>query len=235
MHTNAMHEDARHDDATDADPTPEAAAPILSAIEARILGSLLEKQATTPETYPLTLNALVLACNQKTAREPVMQLEPGQTGHALRQLETRGWVKSAHAGRVDRYEQRVDTKLDLNRAQAALLGLLMLRGAQTINELRTRAERLASFGSDDDVLHALDRMAQREPGLVVRVGRQGGQREDRYAHLLCGEPVVSFDSAPSRGESAGGPALVDRVAALEARIARLEAALGVTDNSAEAT
>ena len=205
-----------------ADDTPQ-----LTATEARILGSLLEKQATTPDTYPLTVNALVLACNQKTAREPLMQLEPGEVGHALRQLETRGWVKSAYASRADRYEHRFDAKLDINRAQAALLALLMLRGAQTANELRTRADRLATFESDDDVLHALDRLAQRELPLVVRVPRQGGQREDRYAHLLCGAPVVSADAVSVRSESAGNASLAERVARLEARLGRLEAALGV--------
>lgn len=203
--------------------------PPLTPTEARILGSLLEKQATTPDTYPLTLNALVLACNQKTAREPVMQLEPGEVGHALRQLEGRGWVKSQHASRADRYEHRLDAKLDLNRAQAALLTLLMLRGPQTINELRTRADRLASFANDDDVAHALDRMAQRDPALVLRVPRQSGQREDRYAHLLCGEPVmpvIATDDArlPHR-DGGDAPSLAQRVADLEARVARLEAAL----------
>lgn len=208
--------------------------PMLSATEARILGSLLEKQATTPDTYPLTLNALVLACNQKTAREPTLQLEPGEVGHAVRQLEGRGWVKSQHASRADRYEHRFDSKLDLNRAQAALLALLMLRGPQTINELRTRADRLATFATDDDVAHALGRLAQREPALVVRLSRQSGQREDRYAHLLCGEPAMPRDPAPVRGEYArsqpvGDPTLADRVAQLEARLARLEAALGYAD------
>lgn len=203
--------------------------PLLTASEARILGSLLEKQATTPDTYPLTLNALVLACNQKTAREPTMQLEPGDVGHAVRQLEARGWLKPQHAARADRYEHRVDSKLDINRAQAALLALLMLRGPQTVSELRARAERIAAFASDEDVAHALDRMGQREPALVACLPRQAGQREDRYAHLLCGTPEVSMQPARARSEPAVAPGLADRVAALEARIARLEAALGVVD------
>lgn len=211
--------------------------PPLTAAEARILGSLLEKQATTPDTYPLTLNALVLACNQKTAREPTMQLEPGEVGHAVRQLETRGWIRSQHASRADRYEHRFDAKLDLNRAQAALLAVLMLRGAQTVAELRARAERIANPGSEDDVMHALDRMAQREPALVVRLPRVVGQREDRYAHLLCGEPVLTGDVAPVRSEATQGShvSLAERVAQLEARLARLEAAMGgsATDAGAD--
>jgi uncharacterized protein YceH (UPF0502 family) len=203
----------------DIDTTP----PQLNATEARIVASLVEKEATTPDTYPLTLNAIVLACNQKTAREPFMQLEQGEVGHALRQLETRGWVKSEHAARADRYGHRVESKLDLSRGHTALLALLMLRGPQTASELLTRSERLAKFESVGDVQYALERLSQRNPALVRQLPRQGGQREDRYAHLLSGEPVyvpaaaVATSSSPS-----GATALGERVAALEARLAALE-------------
>src|SRR5688572_8698543 len=156
----------------------------LSVTEARIVGSLVEKEATTPDTYPLTANAIVLACNQKTAREPLLELEPGDVGHALRQLETRGWVRSQHASRADRYAHRVETKLSLTRPQVTLLALLMLRGPQTVHELLARSERMAKFASADDVQHALERLSQREPALVRVLSRQSGQREDRYAHLL---------------------------------------------------
>lgn len=200
--------------------------PQLSALEARIVACLVEKEATTPESYPLTLNAVVLACNQKTAREPPMQVEPGEVGHALRQLENRGWVKSEHAARADRYRHRVESRLDLGRGHTALLALLMLRGAQTANELFTRSERLAKFESVGDVQYALERLSQRTPALVRLLPRQGGQREDRHAHLLSGEPVYLPSPAASTSPGASGNmALGERVAALEARLADLESRL----------
>lgn len=196
--------------------------PQLSPIEARVVASLIEKQATTPDVYPLTLNAAVLACNQKTAREPTMQLDPGEVGHALRQLEARGWVKSQHGSRADRYEHRFDAVLGITRPQASLLALLVLRGPQTAYELLTRSERMASFESVEDVQHALGRLAQRDPALVREIPRQSGQREDRFAHLLSGEPAIpaAITRAPSTGSS-----LESRVEALEARVAELEAQL----------
>lgn len=204
----------------DTDPIP----PQLNAIEARIVASLVEKEATTPDTYPLTLNAVALACNQKTAREPFMQLEPGEVGHALRQLENRGWVKSEHAARADRYGHRVESKLDLSRSHTALLALLMLRGPQTANELLTRSERLAKFESVGDVQYALERLSQRTPALVKLLPRQGGQREDRYAHLLSGEPAYVPSTTSAVSASAGSSAaLNERIAALEARVSELEA------------
>ncbi|MDQ3289384.1 MAG: YceH family protein [Pseudomonadota bacterium] len=201
-----------------------ATEPVLSEVDARILGSLVEKEATTPDTYPLTSNAIVLACNQKTAREPTMQLEPGEVGNALRRLEVRGWVRSQHSGRAERYSHRVEKMLDLTRPQAALLALLMLRGPQTLNELLSRSERLASFASTADVQHALERLAQREPPLVRLLPRQGGQREDRYGHLLSGEPALPAWS-PASAVSSSSPGLADRIALLEARIESLEARL----------
>ena len=204
--------------------TPSTESP-LSATEARIVASLVEKEATTPDTYPLTLNAVVLACNQKTAREPFMQLESGGVGHALRQLESRGWVKSQHAARADRYTHRVEAKLDLGRAHTALLALLMLRGPQTASELLARSERLAKFDGLGDLQYALERLAQRDPALVRLLPRQGGQREDRYAHLLSGEPAYVAPSAGATSSSSSGTALAERVAALEARLADLESRL----------
>ncbi|RDZ29563.1 YceH family protein [Lysobacter silvisoli] len=206
--------------ATDSD-TP---APQLSAVEARIIGCLIEKEATTPDVYPLTLNAVQVACNQKTAREPTMQLEPGEIANALRRLEPRGWVKSQHTARAERYAHRAAQRLDLTRPQTALLALLMLRGPQTLNELFGRSERLAKFESSSDVQYALERLAQHSPPLVRLLGRQSGQREDRWGHLLSGEPVWTGTVGGDEAE-AGAPGLADRVAALEARIAELEARL----------
>lgn len=215
------------------DPTAEPSAkPMLDAVEARILGSLVEKEATTPDAYPLTVNAIVLACNQKTAREPLMQLDADEVARALRSLEVRGWVKSQHGGRAERYAHRIEKVLGLTRAQVALLALLMLRGAQTVHELLARGERLAGLASADDVRHALERLASREPALVRLLPRRAGQREDRYAHLLAGEPVdappmtaAARDDAP-HGLAARVDALEARIATLEARLALLEGASG---------
>ena len=212
------------------------AAPALTPVEARILGSLAEKAATTPDVYPLTLNNLVLACNQKTAREPVTNLSSGEIGHALRQLEPRGLVKSEYGARAERYHHRIDRVFDLTPAQSGLMALLFLRGPQTLHELLARSERMHRFAGTDDVRHALDRLAERETPLVRRLPRGPGQREDRYAHLLCGEPVM-----PERDDDAAGPrasdarhdaqamdALLARIEALEHRVAVLEAATGGT-------
>lgn len=217
-----------HEDRPDTAPVPA----LLDDVQARILGSLAEKQATTPDVYPLTVNAVVLACNQKTAREPVVQLAADEVAQALRRLEARGWVKSQHSGRAERYEHRLEKMLGVTRAQAALLTLLMLRGPQTLNELASRSERLADFASGDDVRYALERLVQREPALVRLLSRQSGQREDRYAHLLGGEPAVpAAGSAAARADAPGS--LAERVDALEARVVELEARLaaaGIAEN-----
>jgi uncharacterized protein YceH (UPF0502 family) len=210
---------------TPQDTTP---APVLTPVEARILGSLAEKAATTPDTYPLTLNNLVLACNQKTAREPVTNLSPGEIGHALRQLEPRGLVKSEYGARAERYHHRIDRVFDLTPAQGSLMALLLLRGPQTLHELLSRSERMHRFAGTEDVRHALERLAERETPLVRRLPRGSGQREDRYAHLLCGEPAMPErdDDAPAaRGQDGQATdALLARIEALEARVAALEAA-----------
>lgn len=195
----------------------------LNATEVRILGSLIEKQATTPETYPLTLNALLLACNQKTSREPLMSLAEGVVGQSLRKLEGRGLVRLVMGGRADRWEQRADKTLELVKPQVALLGLLLLRGPQTLNELLTRSNRLHDFEDVAEVQHQLERLAAR--GLACLLPRQPGQREERYMHLL-GEPadLEALLATRSQADSAAPRAQADdgRVAELEARIAALE-------------
>lgn len=215
-------------------PQDTIPAPVLTPVEARILGSLAEKAATTPDTYPLTLNNLVLACNQKTAREPVTNLSPGEIGHALRQLEPRGLVKSEYGARAERYHHRIDRVFDLTPAQGSLMALLLLRGPQTLHELLSRSERMHRFAGTDDVRHALERLAERDTPLVRRLPRGSGQREDRYAHLLCGEPTMPErdDDAPaSRGhDSQTTDALLARIEALEARVAALEAAASDSDD-----
>ena len=195
---------------------------LLSAIEARILGCLIEKEATTPEQYPLTLNAIHLACNQKTNREPIMDLSLGEVGHCMRQLDPRGLVRSQHGARAERYEHRVNTVFSLTKQQQALLCVLMLRGPQTLSELMTRTERLASFSDFDDVKHTLERLSQRENPLVERIPRASGQREDRYAHLLCGPIDNSQMPAVKTNPSGSSNAMEERILELESRLAEVE-------------
>jgi uncharacterized protein YceH (UPF0502 family) len=204
--------------------TDESAMPLLSAAEARALGCLIEKEATTPDAYPLTANAAHVAANQKTAREPVMTLDPGEVHHALRTLETKRLAKQVFSSRAERYEHRTGAFFSLPQPQVALLGLLLLRGAQTVHELFARSERLAKFADADDVRHHLERLLQRQPALVVQIPRGPGQREDRYAHLLCGP--VDVAAVPARTVQRNEPeptALEARVAALESDVAALRA------------
>lgn len=196
--------------------------PLLSAHEARILGCLIEKEATTPEQYPLTLNAIQLACNQKTNREPIMELSLGEVGHCMRQLDPRGLVRSQHGARAERYEHRVNTVLSLTKQQQALICVLMLRGPQTLSELMTRTERLASFADLDDVRHTLERLSQRENPLIERIPRASGQREDRYVHLLCGPIDHSTLPVAKATTSTSSNALEDRIAQLEERLTLVE-------------
>ncbi|AKS43095.1 YceH family protein [Wenzhouxiangella marina] len=201
--------------------------PPLSAEEARVLGCLIEKESTTPETYPLTQNACMTACNQKTSRHPVMKLDPGRVGQALRKLEQRELVRSDFGARATRYRHRVDSALELTPGQRALIGLLLLRGPQTLSELYTRSERMHRFDDLDDVAYNLERLASRDAPMVVRLPRAAGQREDRYAHRLCGEPEMPPPAAmaPAAPATPADADLVERVAELERRLAAIEARL----------
>ncbi len=209
----------------------------LDAAEIRILGCLVEKQATTPESYPLTLNALVLACNQKTSRDPLMNLSPGQVGQSLRRLEGLGLVRLVMGSRADRWEHRLDKALQLTPPQSILIALLLLRGPQTVGELLTRSGRLQDFEDADELQHQLERLIGRE--LVCRLERQPGQREERYMHLL-GRSEELQEWLAARAGQAGGQegnmqaaarieALEARIAALEERLARLEGERGIDE------
>lgn len=221
---------------TDTDPNVDVADAMLpaelrlTATEARVLGCLIEKEATTPDQYPLTENALTLACNQKTSRDPVMDLSSGDVGHALRQMESRQLVRSQHASRAQRWEHRFTPAYNVTVQQQAALSVLMLRGAQTLNEILTRCERLARFADVDEVQHALERLAQREPTLVVQLPRAPGQREERWAHLLCGPVDIEALQMASQRQISSSRAgdiaeLEARIAALETRLMALESAL----------
>lgn len=197
----------------------------LTAIQVRLLGCLIEKQATHPETYPLTLNALVLACNQKTSRDPVMNLTQGEVGQGLRALENQGLTRLVMGSRADRWEHRLDKHLELVPAQLILTGLLLLRGPQTVSELLTRSQRMHDFEDSEQVGHQLERLIGR--GLAILLPRQPGQREDRYMHRL-GEAedlnalLAARQHAPERSAAAATAADTSRLDELEARIAALE-------------
>ncbi|SEQ19152.1 hypothetical protein SAMN04244573_01175 [Azotobacter beijerinckii] len=215
---------------SDQPETPRAREP-LNAVEVRILGCLIEKQATTPESYPLTLNALVLACNQKTSREPLMNLSPGQVGQSLRQLEGRALLQLVMGSRADRWEHRLDKALQLTPPQLVLIGLLLLRGPQTVNELLTRSARLHDFDDGEDLQHQLERLIGRE--LVCRVPRQPGQREERYMHLLGTPEDLEELLAVRATHTAGNEGTANaRIEALEARIAELEERLAKLEGDA---
>ena len=198
--------------------------PVLTALETRVLGCLIEKKELTPDTYPLTLNATHAAANQKTARDPVMALELVEVRRALGLLEQKGLVRQAFAARVERYEHSMAQRFSLTSPQIALLGLLMLRGPQTGFELLARSERMARFGSIDDLKSELDLLIGRNPPLVQQLDRAPGQREERYVHLLSG--AVAVDAAPAYRAApspVAGSDLEERVRVLEQEVAELRA------------
>jgi uncharacterized protein YceH (UPF0502 family) len=206
--------------------TPTSDLPLLNAIEARVLGSLIEKKELTPDVYPLTLNAALGAANQKTAREPVMSLDPADIHRAFKSLMDKGLVRQVFGSRVERYEHQLAQRFSLTRGQTSLIGLMLLRGPQTAHELMARSERMARYANVEELLADLDLLIGRKTPLVQLVERGPGQREDRYAHLLCG-PVAAAPraSAPAmQAYAAGGASGLDaRVEALEIEVAELRA------------
>ena len=202
---------------------------ILNEIEGRVLGALVEKEITTPEYYPLSLNALVNACNQKSNRDPVMNLDEDAVRQALRSLNDRNLAGPADTfdSRVTKYEHHLQEAFNFTRPETALLCVLLLRGLQTLGELRGRTERMHRFDDLPQVLSGLERLMSRQPPLVKVLPRQPGTKEARYAHLLCGDVTAAETSAAqtpglaSRGESASGESPYP-TSADESRIARLE-------------
>ena len=203
---------------------------VLNAVQARVIGALIEKETTTPEYYPLSLNALVNACNQKSSREPVMDLSEADVRSALFEMENVGLVRVLADARVPKYEHRLRDPLQLRRDEIAVLCLLLLRGPQTAGELRSRAERLYSFDGTDAVTATLERLAGREDPVVRLLARQPGAREARWRHLLDGLPdeasVAAMPSTGAASQTAEQGEALARVAALEARVAALEERLG---------
>ena len=188
----------------------------LDEVEIRVLGTLLEKEATTPEYYPLSLNALVNGCNQKSNREPVVSYDGGTVERALEGLRAKKFALFVTgSGRVDKYGQRLSETLNLGRRESAVLCVLFLRGPQTLGEIKDRSERMFSFGDLTELEHLLEKLSESDPPLVKKLARQPGQKEARFAQLLSGEPVFE---APLETGSAGQPS---RLSQLEHELERL--------------
>jgi uncharacterized protein len=200
---------------------------MLSIVEARVVGCLLEKERTVPDQYPLTMNALISACNQSQSRDPLMHLDDHDIESVITSLKASGLVRMvhpAHGRSVTRYRQIADEKWQLETADAALIAVLLLRGPQTAAELRSRTDRQHPFGSLDEVQDALDALEERQ--LVRLLDRQAGQKEQRWQQLLAdeAEPALNGRSIVAVASPAEA-GMADRVAQLEARVERLEAAL----------
>lgn len=199
----------------------------LTATEARVIGCLLEKQVTTPEQYPLSVNGVVTACNQKTNREPVMNLSESDVQEQLDNLVKRHFLRtvSGFGNRVTKYEQRFCNSefgnLKLSAAEVAIITTLLLRGAQTPGELRSRASRMYEFSDMAEVDSTLENLANREDGpYVIRLSREPGKRESRYMHLFCGEVDEAIAAADELPVASGD--LQARVEALETEVAELK-------------
>jgi uncharacterized protein len=197
----------------------------LDAAEVRVLGCLLEKQRTTPDAYPLSLNSLRLACNQATNRDPVVDYDEDTIREALHRLGRRRFTRlaSGHGSRASKYRHLLDEALGVGPAEQALLAVLMLRGPQTPGELKQRTERLHPFAGLDELQDVLDRLIERD--LAVRLARRPGQKEERYAHLLSDE--VEEEEAPAAAPApvAAPPPREDRLDRLEREVAALRAEL----------
>ncbi|MES2675821.1 MAG: YceH family protein [Pseudomonadota bacterium] len=196
--------------------------PMLTTIEARILGALMEKQLTTPDAYPLTLNSLVLACNQKTSREPTSNYEPGEVQRCLSAMQDLKWVEVDYGSRAARYGQRITRVLGVDKATQALLNVMLLRGPQTLAELLTRTQRMFEFANLQAVEEKMEQLCAKTTPVVVHIPRMLGQREDRYMHLLCGKPDLTAIAAMTNSTKSSSPVEDDRIPALEQKIENLE-------------
>jgi len=203
--------------------------PMLTAIEARVLGSLMEKQLTTPDAYPITLNSLVLACNQKTSREPVSNYESGELQRCASQLQDKNLITVDYSARAARYDQRLTRVLSFDKATQALLNVMLLRGPQTLAELLTRTQRMFEFENIKAVEEKLEYLCAKTTPHFVRIPRSAGQREDRYMHLLCGKPdlaaiaaMISTSKSSTQNDDERVPLLEQKIENLEQQVLRLQ-------------
>jgi uncharacterized protein YceH (UPF0502 family) len=208
----------------------------LTAEEVRVLGSLVEKERTVPDSYPLSLNALLLACNQRTNRDPVVDFSEATVETALTGLRDHGLARRGvyHGSRVPKHRHVIEETLGIDASQSAILSLLMLRGPQTVGEIRLRTERMHAFANLEEVEQAIDGLSAGEKPYLVRLPRRPGQKEERIAHRLGGVPDPVRDPQPAVGvgpdEARGaGPSRSDRVVALEGQVARLEERVGTLE------
>lgn len=212
------------DDSTN--PATDGPREVLTVEQARVLGCLMEKARTTPDDYPLTANALMRACNQSTSRDPVVNYDLRTIERVVTELKAMKLVRFVHmaTGRaVTKYRHVADETWGLTAAETALLAMLMLRGAQTVPELKARTERLHSFASLQDVIDTLTELGARTGGWVVRLDRQIGQREDRWTHCLHGSPVLPGAGASTTASGGSRSANNERMDALEALVGALAA------------
>jgi uncharacterized protein YceH (UPF0502 family) len=200
----------------------------LTSMQVRVLGCLMEKKESTPEQYPLTLNSLRNACNQKSSRSPVVNFSEGEVGHTLRELEALDLVREEWGARAAKYEHLVNRTMHLHSKGIALLCVLMLRGPQTLNELKIHSHRLFDFEDIEDVQFSLDHLIENEPSMATPLPRQTGQKEGRYAHLLSGEPDISamLAATASTGASTG---LAARVTELETELENMRSRLSAIE------
>lgn len=202
-------------------PTPSNENALLTPHEARVLAVLMEKQLTTPKYYPLTPNALTAACNQKSSREPVMNLSEGEVRHIINLLENRHLLKVDSGERTYRISHRVKSFFELDRSELAVLAVLMLRMPQTLNDILRRTARMVDFEDSDEVQLVVEELMDREKSLTVLLPRGPGHREDRYWHTLCG--IVREEAAEEEIETPNTSVLAEqRIAQLEERLDVLE-------------
>jgi len=203
----------------------ETQAAFFDATEVRVMACLMEKQLTTPNNYPLSMNSLLLACNQKTNRVPVMNLTAGEMGHTVNQLESRKLVGVNYGGRATHVTHRVMTEFDIDRKQQAVLAVLMVREPITLNDIKTKTGRMEDFSGVDEVMAVIDSLVEREHALVIRIPKGPGSREDRFTHLLCGEVDISMPVANVKASKVNQVEQQSRLDELEARVEQLEAQL----------
>ena len=196
-------------------------------LEARIVASLMEKQLTTPNNYPLTLNSLVLACNQKSNREPVMNLTQGQVEHTVNTLRDRNLAGIDYAGRANHITQRAMNELQLDKKKQAILTVLMLRAPQTLNEIKMRTNRMVDFEDVNEIKNTIDEMITRDNSYIVKIPKAVGSREDRYTHTLCGDIKIEksevFEPQPTQKRTTNElESILNRLKKLETRVEELE-------------
>lgn len=197
-------------DSENEDSAEKVRIPQLTAIELRVLGVLMEKQLTTPDVYPLTVNSIVAACNQKTSRDPVSNYQPGEVQRSLNELEVKKFVRKEYGSRAGKYSQQFIPSLELGKKQQALLCVMMLRGLQTPGELYSRTQRMEQFSDKDELNHCIDRLCEREVPFAIRLGAPG-QRGERIAHLFSGKPLFTANASGTPHAVGSAPSSVESV------------------------